>query len=175
MLVQCSAGLMPTEARGNYLRETKTYHSQPVESIQHAGNFLYSAINTAHFYFFLLKKLCQITSLLTGWKNFSISGAPLEARGPWHLPHLPHGQSGTGCRMSALTPSQTNVADFSSFTVVRCLSEVKLIRVELRFGNGQTEQLGLHGGFYDNRPPWFILYKRVTDIERWAWLQAVAR
>jgi len=53
MLVQCSAGLMPTEARGNYLRETKTYHSQPVESIQHAGNFLYSAINTAHFYFFV--------------------------------------------------------------------------------------------------------------------------
>ena len=40
-----SAGLMPAEARGNYLpeppclRETKTYHSQPLESIRHAGNY----------------------------------------------------------------------------------------------------------------------------------------
>jgi len=39
-----SAGLMPTEASGNYfpeppyLRETKTYHSQPLEST-HAGNY----------------------------------------------------------------------------------------------------------------------------------------
>jgi len=61
-----SAGLMPTEARGNYLpkptylRETKTYHSQPLESTRHAGNYLYPAINTAHFYF-LLQKLRQIT------------------------------------------------------------------------------------------------------------------
>jgi len=36
---------MPTEARGNYLpeapylRETKTYHSQPLESTRHAGNY----------------------------------------------------------------------------------------------------------------------------------------
>jgi len=43
--VGSSAGLMPTEARGNYLpeplylRETKTYHSQPLESIRHAGNY----------------------------------------------------------------------------------------------------------------------------------------
>ena len=42
-----NAGLMPTEARGNYFPEppylckTKTYHSQPLESIQHAGNFFY--------------------------------------------------------------------------------------------------------------------------------------
>ena len=40
-----SAGLMPTEARGShlpeppYLRETKTYHSQPLESTRHAGNY----------------------------------------------------------------------------------------------------------------------------------------
>jgi len=40
-----SAGLMPTEARGNYLpgppylRETKAYHSQPLESTRHAGNY----------------------------------------------------------------------------------------------------------------------------------------
>ena len=36
---------MPTEAGGNYLpeppylRETKTYHSQPLESIRRAGNY----------------------------------------------------------------------------------------------------------------------------------------
>ena len=42
---QFSAGLMPIEARGkylpkpHYLRETKTYHSQPLESIRHAGNY----------------------------------------------------------------------------------------------------------------------------------------
>ena len=66
---------MPTEARGNYLpeppylRETKTYHSQPVESIRHAGNhFVPIYIYTAHFYF-LLQNLCQITWLLTGWKK----------------------------------------------------------------------------------------------------------
>ena len=45
MYLSVSAGLMPTEARGNYLpeppylRETKTYHSQPLESIRHAGNY----------------------------------------------------------------------------------------------------------------------------------------
>ena len=59
---------MPTEARGNYLpelpylRETKTYHSQPLESydmhVVISSNR--PAINTAHFYF-LLQKLCQIT------------------------------------------------------------------------------------------------------------------
>ena len=33
-----------------------------------------------------------------GLKNFSLlPEVPLEARGPWHLPHLPHGSSGTGC------------------------------------------------------------------------------
>jgi len=66
VVTMSSAGLMPTEARGNYLpkptylRETKTYHSQPLESTRHAGNYLYPAINTAHFYF-LLQKLRQIT------------------------------------------------------------------------------------------------------------------
>ena len=47
------------------------------------------AINTAHFYF-LLQMLCQITWLLTGWKNFSISVGPLrpEARGICHICHM---------------------------------------------------------------------------------------
>ena len=61
-----SAGLMPTEARGNYLpeppylRETKTYHSQPLESIRHAGNY-FVPISIRPIFYFLLQKLCQIT------------------------------------------------------------------------------------------------------------------
>ena len=61
-----SAGLMPTEARGNYfpeppyLRETKTYHSQPLESIRHAGNY-FVPISIRPISIFLLQKLCQIT------------------------------------------------------------------------------------------------------------------
>jgi len=63
VLTTPSAGLMPAEARDNYLpeppylRETKTYHSQPLESTRHAGNYF---VNTAHFYH-LLQKLYQIT------------------------------------------------------------------------------------------------------------------
>ena len=84
---ETSAGSMPTEARGNYLpeppylRETKTYHShQPVESMRHAGNFLYPAINTAHFYFFVVAEVMS-HYLTTDWlkKNFSTSGGPHEA------------------------------------------------------------------------------------------------
>jgi len=75
-----SAGLMPTEARGNYLPEapylhkTKTYlnynrmrvsrHStvaQPATQVDTTCWQLFRPdINTAHFYF-LLQKLCQIT------------------------------------------------------------------------------------------------------------------
>ena len=54
------AGLMPTEARGiiispepPYLRETKTYHSQSVESIRHAGNFLISRYQYGPLLFFV--------------------------------------------------------------------------------------------------------------------------
>ena len=74
LFVIVSAGLMPTEkARGNYLpeppylRETKTYHSQPDESIglRHAGNFSYPAINTAHFYFFCYRSYVK---LLDYWR-----------------------------------------------------------------------------------------------------------
>jgi len=63
-----SAGFMPTEARGNYvpeppyLRETKTYHSQPLESTRHAGNYLVPLSVRPIFIYFLLQKLiCQIT------------------------------------------------------------------------------------------------------------------
>jgi len=92
-----SAGLMPTEARGNYLpephylRESKTYHSQPLESIPSdttCWQLFRPAINTAHFYFLLLQKLCQITWLLTGWKNFLHFRRPPEACGICHVCHM---------------------------------------------------------------------------------------
>ena len=73
------AGLMPTEARSNYLsespylRETKTYvnYMHASESTLDSSTASHSSrhdmwqlfrpdINTAHFYF-LLHKLCQIT------------------------------------------------------------------------------------------------------------------
>ena len=58
-----------SEARGNYvpeppyLRETKTYHSQPLESTRHAGNYLVPlSVRPIFIYFLLLQKLiCQIT------------------------------------------------------------------------------------------------------------------
>ena len=62
-----SAGLMPTEARGNYVpeppyfRETKTYHSQPLESIRHAGKFYFVPLSVRPIFISLLRKLCQIT------------------------------------------------------------------------------------------------------------------
>ena len=52
-------GLMPTEARGNYfpeppyLRETKTYHSQPLESTRHAGNYFVPISTRPIFIFFV--------------------------------------------------------------------------------------------------------------------------
>ena len=50
---------MPTEARGNYLpeppylRETKTYHSQPLESTRHAGNYFVPTSIRLIFIFFV--------------------------------------------------------------------------------------------------------------------------
>ena len=82
-----SAGLMPTEARGNYLPEppylleTKTYHSQPLKSIRHAGNY-FVQLSIRPIFIFLLQKLCQITWLLPGWKIFSLLP---EAPPPWGL------------------------------------------------------------------------------------------
>ena len=81
-----SAGLMPTEARGNYLPEppylleTKTYHSPPVESTRYdLLAIISSRYQYGPFLFFLLQKLCQITWLLPGWKKFSLlPEAPLK-------------------------------------------------------------------------------------------------
>jgi len=58
-----------------YLRETKTYDSPPVESIRHAGNFLYPAINTAHFYFFVAEAMSNYLTT-DGLKTFSLLPEP---------------------------------------------------------------------------------------------------
>ena len=88
---------MPTEARGNYfpeppyLRETKTYHSQPLESTRHASWQLFRpAINTVHFYFFVAEVMSNYLTT-DGLKFFSlIREAPLrpEARGICHIWHM---------------------------------------------------------------------------------------
>jgi len=52
-------------SRTPYLRETKTYHSQPLESTRRAGNY-FVPISIRPIFIFLLQKLCQITPLLTG-------------------------------------------------------------------------------------------------------------
>jgi len=64
--------------------------SQPATRVDTTcWQLLRPAINTAHFF------VAEVMSnyLTTGGlkKIFSTSGGPLEARGPWHLPHLPHG------------------------------------------------------------------------------------
>jgi len=88
---------MPTEARGNYLpeppylRETKTYHSQPVESIQHAGNFFYIQLSIRPIIIFLLHKVMSNYLTSDGLKNFSLRPeAPLrpEARDICHICHM---------------------------------------------------------------------------------------
>jgi len=56
-----SAGLMPTEARGNYLPKPPYLLSQPATQVDTTCWQLFRpAINRTHFYF-LLQKLCQIT------------------------------------------------------------------------------------------------------------------
>ena len=93
-----SAGLMPTEARANYLpeapylRETKTYlcdtrqwhewHSQPLESTRHAGNY-FVPISIRPISIFC----CRSYVKWRAEKNFCTSGGPLrpEARGICHM------------------------------------------------------------------------------------------
>jgi len=93
-----SAGLMPTEARGNYLpkppylRETKTYHSQPLESIRHDGNY-FVPLSIRPIFIFLLQKLSNYLTT-DGLKKISLlPEAPLicpEARGRpiCHICHM---------------------------------------------------------------------------------------
>jgi len=121
---------MPTEARGNYLpeppylRETKTYHSQPLESTRHASWQLFRpVINTAHFYFLLLQKLCQITWLLTGWEIFFYFRRPLWGLRPvafttsatWLIRHWQDSYKNTGSyriyRTAGITAMRMHFAD----------------------------------------------------------------
>jgi len=93
--ISSSAGLMPTEASGNYLheppylRETKTYHSQPLESTRHAGNYFVPLSVRPIFIFFVAEVMSNYLTRPTDGlkKNFSTSGGPLrpEARGICHM------------------------------------------------------------------------------------------
>ena len=75
--VNNSAGLMPTEAGGNYLpeppylRETKTYHSQPLESIRHghAGNYFVPLSIRPIFIFFVAEVMSNYLTT-DGLKKF---------------------------------------------------------------------------------------------------------
>jgi len=72
---------MPTEARGNYfpeppyLRETKTYHSQPLESTRestrHAGNYFVPISIRPIFIFFVAEAMSNYLTT-DGLKNFSL-------------------------------------------------------------------------------------------------------
>ena len=101
--LSCSAGLMPIEARGNYLPkppylcETKTYHSQPLESIRHDGN-ISSRYQYGRFLFFCCRNYVKLLDYWRAEKNFSTSGGPLwpEARSichiaTWLIRHCLHG------------------------------------------------------------------------------------
>jgi len=91
-----SAGLKPIEARGNYvpeppyLRETTTYHSQPLESI-HVGNYFVPISIRPIFIFCCCRSYVKLLDYWQAENFFSTSGGPSEAWDPWHLAHLPHG------------------------------------------------------------------------------------
>ena len=80
-----SAGLMPTEARGNYLpeppylRETKTYHSLPVESIRDAGYYIVPLSIRPIFIFCCCRSYVKLLDYWRADKIFSTSGGPPEA------------------------------------------------------------------------------------------------
>ena len=89
---------MPTEAGGNYLpeppylRETKTYHSQPLESIRHghAGNYFVPLSIRPIFIFFVAEVMSNYLTT-DGLKKISLlPEAPLkpEARGICHICHM---------------------------------------------------------------------------------------
>jgi len=92
-----SAGLMPTEARGNYLpeppylRETKTYHSQPLESTRHARNY-FVPLSIRPIFIFCCRSYVKLLDYWRAEKNFTIyfRRPPLrpEARGICHICHM---------------------------------------------------------------------------------------
>jgi len=95
VIILLSAGLMPTEARGNYLPEppylceTKTYHSLPLDTT--CWQLFRPAINTAHFLFFVAEVNMPNYLTTDGLKKFSLlPETPLrpEARGICHICHV---------------------------------------------------------------------------------------
>jgi len=87
---------MPTEARGNYfpeppyLRETKTYHSQPLESTRQAGKYFLPISIRPIFIFFVAEAMSNYLTT-DGLKTISLlPEAPLrlEARGICHICHM---------------------------------------------------------------------------------------
>ena len=117
---------MPTEARGNYLpgppylRETKTYHSQPLESLDTTYWQLFRPdINAAHFFVAEVMSNYLTTDGLK--KIFSTSGGPLRpgARGICHICHvvnpaLPVTMSCRSLRLSAESrDKETGVCDYA--------------------------------------------------------------
>ena len=75
-----NAWLMPTEACGNYLpeppylRETKTYHSQPLESTRHAGNYFFPISIRPIFIFCCCRTYVKLLDYWRAEKNLSTSG-----------------------------------------------------------------------------------------------------
>ena len=91
-----SARLMPTEARGNYspkppyLHETKIYHSQPLESIRHAGNY-FVPLSIQPIFIFCCRSYVKLPDYRRAEKfYFLLPEAPLrpEARGICHHCHM---------------------------------------------------------------------------------------
>jgi len=91
-----SAGLMLTKARGNhfpeppYLRKTKTYHSQPLESTRHAGNY-FVPISIRPIFIFCCRSYVKLLKDYWRTENFSLlPEAPLrpEACGICHICYM---------------------------------------------------------------------------------------
>jgi len=82
-----------------YLRETKTYHSQPVNSIRHAGNYFATLSIRPTFIFFVAEVMSNYLTT-DGLKKFSLlPEAPLrpKARGICHICHMVNPALGSQC------------------------------------------------------------------------------
>jgi len=79
-------------------RDKKTIHSQPLESsTRHAGSYFVPISTRPISIFFCRSYVKLLDTIVTGWIFFLYFRRPPEVWGPWHLPHLPHGWSGTVC------------------------------------------------------------------------------
>ena len=82
MIRMGSVRLMPTETHGNYLpeppylRETKTYNSQPLESTRHAGNYFVPLSVRPIFIFFVAEVMSNYLTTDRLKKLSLLPGAP---------------------------------------------------------------------------------------------------